>query len=87
MIDPLDFETGEDGLVKSYPSCGWNTAIVANMALLIRLLYYPSKDAALSETPEGIQLVLTPQQCRELAQVLLQKADQLSAIPDGTTSQ
>ena len=69
----------DDGLITVSPVTGWTAFVPFGMAVGLRLDFAPSPDRL--ETPEGVQLVLTPPQARELAEVLLRKADQATQPP------
>jgi hypothetical protein len=75
-----DIEIGSDGLVRTRPVLGWMTVPVAGMSVILRLNY--------AETPEELrtggrhlQVIMTPQQCLELAEVLTRQARQILDTP------
>jgi hypothetical protein len=76
--DGLDLD--DDGLVTVSPVTGWTAFVPFGMAVGLRIEFAPSPDRL--ETPEGVQLVLLPPQARELAEVLLRKADQATQPPE-----
>lgn len=72
------FDLDADGMVITRPVLGWTIAPVAGMAVLARLNY--------SETPadigtggKALQIVLTPQQALELADLLTKQAKHILA--------
>jgi hypothetical protein len=76
-----DLEIGADGMVATRPVLGWTTAPVAGMSVILRLNY--------AETPKELetggrhlQVIMTPQQCLELAETLTKQARRiLDALP------
>jgi hypothetical protein len=80
------FEKDREGNIKSSPLAGWELVPVAGMALLARLSYFPDEAAMRSGKPEAVQLMMTPEQCRELSAVLLKMADHLSHRPNRPAS-
>ncbi len=66
----------EEGRIIVYPVVGWSAFVPFGMACGLRLEYAKSPDK--EEDLAAVQLVLAPDQARELAQVLLRKAEQAS---------
>ena len=75
--DGLDLD--DDGQITVSPVTGWTAFVPFGMAVGLRIEFASSPDQI--ETPEGVQLILLPPQARELAQVLLRKADQATQPP------
>jgi hypothetical protein len=67
-----EFELDEKGNVKLQPVIGWTTAPVADMLVLLVLQYLDRLGEV--GTQKAVQLILRPQQCLELAEVLTRQA-------------
>lgn len=68
------------------PVVGWDAApIQAYGAVMLRLRYLTHPSQAMDQAHETPQFVLMAAQARELAQILLRKAEQIEAgPPEGT---
>jgi len=77
----MQFDTDDKGDVICFPLSGWVTAPVMEMALIARLEYFPTPAAMAARAPQAVQLIWTPEQCREFGQLLLKMADHLSQPP------
>lgn len=73
-------DLGSDRMIKVCPVVGWIGFVPFGMAVGLRLEYAPSPDRF--EKPEAVQLILNPPQARELAELLLRKADQAIQVPE-----
>lgn len=69
-------ELDEQGQVKLSPLIGWTAFVGYKIGCCVRLDFAPSLDDL--ERPEAVQLVMTPEQARQLGEALLTKADQVS---------
>ncbi len=77
----MDFELNSDGTFRTQPVLGWTTALMPMNALVRLDLLRPDNSL------DAIQFHLTAVQCRELAQALLRKAEQLDAQRPDTPPQ
>lgn len=71
MSDTNDLQKDEAGNIVLKPVTGWLTAPVAEVAVMLAVQYL---DDPKQRKPNQIQLVLTTQQCIELADILKRKA-------------
>jgi hypothetical protein len=77
MIKEWDID--ENGDIIVYPLFGYNTAMIAEMTLLIRFDCAKSKDDLEQGTTHRFQMTMTTEQCRMFAQDLLNSADMVEA--------
>jgi hypothetical protein len=67
-----ELQKDKDGNIITKPVVGWTAGTVADVAILLAVRYADS--AAEFETPKTLQVILTPQQGLELAEVLTRRA-------------
>lgn len=82
-----DFELNASGNIKLSPLVGYSSAVAAGMSCLLRLEYVESEEALRLGQHSGLQLVLTPDQCRELAAALSRMADATASANQTGTRQ
>jgi hypothetical protein len=80
MTVGANFETDAAGNIVTRPVLGWTTAPAAGMAVIVKLDY--------AETPQelqtggrSLQVILTPQQALELAEILTTQAKRVLNAP------
>lgn len=71
------FELDENGEVVMKPVTGWKIAPVAGIAVLLAIQYVETPAELETGDSKSIQLVLTPQKCLELAEVLTRVAKRI----------
>ena len=80
----IRFDVDKNGMVITRPLLGWTMAPIEGMFLLARL-NYAETPADIGNDGKAIQLILTPQQALELADVLTKQAKHiLGAPPQGS---
>ncbi|MVA47357.1 hypothetical protein GOZ83_20080 [Agrobacterium vitis] len=72
-------ETHANGDIKTAPLVGYETHILAGMACLLRIGFVTSEQALKTMSLSYNQLVLTPEQCRQLSATLLRAAEKIEA--------
>lgn len=87
----LDWGMGEAGNITLRPVVGWTPAVGFGMACLLRLETVRSDEHLMAvsknqETPDAVQIVLTPEQADLLAQDLLRLSAAARQRPDGSGS-
>ncbi len=80
-----NWEKDEDGLAKVYPLTGWDMFLPYGMACGIRVRYVSDEAMLLRGEFQGLPLVLTPAQAREIAADLLKIAERAEARPSPDT--
>lgn len=88
----MTWKLHDDGNIALTPLTGWELGTGYGMMVIARLEFSPREEDLLPilagrKEPGAVQLALTPAQCRELAQVLLRKADTVENPPAGTPKQ
>lgn len=77
-----------EGNIRVSPLTGWVTAPMAGMALITRLEFYRDQVDMVRDQKSAVQLVWTPEMCRDFGELLLRMADRLSLPPSsGETRQ
>jgi hypothetical protein len=76
----MDFELDADGKIITKPVMGWTIAPVAEIAVLVTVQYADRREE-LETGGKQIQLLLMPQQCLELAEVLTRQANRILETP------
>jgi hypothetical protein len=61
-----ELELDEHGNIKTMPVTGWTTAVLAEIAVLLKIQYV-ERPQEIETGGKSLQLVLMPQQCLELA--------------------
>ncbi len=74
------FDKDSTGQIITNPLTGFNIAPVAEMAVLCQLQYVSSPEELAAGRSRRLQLVLTPQQARELAAVLTKQAERIETV-------
>ena len=83
-MKPGDFEVDKNGNVITRPLMGWLAAPAAGIAVILAVHYAESDADIENHTPKSLQLILTPHQCLELAELLTRQANNLiTARPSG----
>ena len=75
-------EVNSDGNIVTRPIMGWTT-VPAETAVILRLNYAENPDE-LRTGGRHLQVILTPQQCLELAQILTKQAQRILEAPRPT---
>jgi len=75
-----DLETDSNGEVITHPVIGWTTATLAGISIFLAIHYVETPLETETEDGKSVQMVLTPQQCLELAERLTNLA--LSLLED-----
>jgi hypothetical protein len=65
-----DLETDSNGDIITNPVIGWTTATLAGMSVFLAIHYVETPLELETEDGKSIQMILTPQQCLELAERL-----------------
>nr|WP_314074442.1 hypothetical protein [uncultured Roseococcus sp.] len=81
-----DWEKRPDGQIALQPITGFSTAVAGGMAIMLRIESVPDKEALRDGRRTATQLVLTPAQAVELAQVLTQAATRTGSTPTTGTA-
>lgn len=71
------FETGPDGNIITHPLMGYVVVPVADTAILARLEYSDHPDQLRAMQGKHVQLILTPPQALEIADVLTRAANRI----------
>jgi hypothetical protein len=71
-----DWIKDENGNLKMTPIVGWESAVFASMGCMLRIQFVRSLDQ-LGKKRDAVQLAMTPDQARELADDLLQMANKI----------
>lgn len=69
------------GNIVTSPLTGWVTMPVAGMALITRLEFYRDEADMVRGRKSAVQLVWTPEMCRDFGELLLKMADRLYRRP------
>jgi hypothetical protein len=84
--DGVQLETDENGDILTRPVTGWSIFPVAEIAVLLAVRYVETPEQLETGANKQLQLVLTPQQCLELAETLKRRANAiLAGGPEGKT--
>jgi len=76
-MEKVPFDLGPDGNIITCPLTGWVVAPVMNSAILARLQYAETEDQLKTGEYKALQLIVTPQQALELAEILTKQAKQI----------
>lgn len=76
----MAFDVDEKGNIVVKPLMGWDIAPAMDMAVIARLIY-ADKPADVGREGQTLQLILTPPQALELAEVLQRAAHRLMSAP------
>ena len=82
---PSEFETDKNGNIITKPVTGYTIGPVAGMAVLLAIEYVESPAELESGKSKRIQLILTPQQTLEIADVMTRRAKSLLQPASGET--
>jgi hypothetical protein len=80
-----NWETDKSGNIVLFPVLGFDTAIAAQSAALLKIQFARSEEQ-MRAGGEAIQLVLSPLIAREIALSLLQMAERLECPPPAGTT-
>ena len=75
-----DLETDSNGDIITQPLTGWTTATLAGIAVLLAFQCVETPLELETGSSKSIQLVLTPEQCLELAERLTELAMSLLEV-------
>jgi hypothetical protein len=79
-----DWTKDANGNLKMNPIVGWQSAVFAGTACMLRIEFVHSLDQ-FGKTSDAVQLAMTPAQAKELSDVLLRMADKVDLnVPPGT---
>jgi hypothetical protein len=76
----MTIELDANGMVVTRPVLGWTTATAAEIAVILQI-QYSEKPADIDTGGKSLQVVLTPPQCLELAEVLTRNAQRILNFP------
>lgn len=75
----MTLEIDSAGMIVTRPVLGWKTALAPQTAVILQL-HYSERPGDMPSGGKSLQVVLSPRQCKELAETLSNQAEQVLAL-------
>ena len=74
IMDKHAFKTDKEGHIVTKTVTGFSSAVISNIAVLLAVSYVDSAEALEKGQSKSIQFAMTPEQCFDVAEVLIKQA-------------